>query len=180
MKIILAAPLYPPEIAESALYVKELARRLGKEHEITIVTYTHLPEKVPGVRIIAVNKRRPLLVRLFLYTIALARASRDADVIYAQNGASVELPALLVAMIRRRPLIIHLGDETAHRRAAQSALLRNIEHFALRRACTIITDIPMKRPEILPFEPIPAAEFTAYCTSWDTHIRTLNNALSHV
>ena len=75
MKIILTAPMYPPETAKPALYVKELAKRLKeKKHEIVVITYSNIPEKVPGVRIVAINKRLPLPIRLFLFVIALMRA----------------------------------------------------------------------------------------------------------
>lgn len=180
MKIILATPLYPPEISESARYVKELAKRLIKRHEITVVAYAHLPENVPGVRIISVNKRRPLPFRLVAYTLALWRAARAGDVIYAENGASVELPAGLVALITRRPLIFHMGDKNAEMRASENKLLGFVGSLAMRHAQRIITDMPVKRPIIWPFEPFPKTKFNEYDKSWDEHTKTLEEIFKRV
>ncbi len=174
MKIILATPLYPPDVAQPAPYVKELAKRLADNmHEVTVVAYAYLPEKVSGVHIVAVNKRKPLPLRLMQYTWLLWRAARTADVVYAQNGASVELPAGLVTFFVRCRLIIRIGDTAAHDRAAAHPLFRHIEHFAFKRARKIITDTPAPRPEILPFEPAPTAAQTGYQASWEKHVGDL-------
>ena len=133
MKIVLATPLYPPEIAEPAPYVKELAKRLSGRHAVTIVAYTRLPEKVSGVSIIVVDKHKPLFIRLVVYFFTLLRAAWHADIVYAMNGASVELPAALVALVTRRPFVFHIGDSVAHERAKQKQLLRFIERFAFAR-----------------------------------------------
>lgn len=177
MKIIIATPLYPPEIAEPAPYTKELAKRLAKDHEVTVIAYTHIPEKVPGVKIIAINKHWPLLIRLLNYIITLTKASRHADVIYVQNGASTELPAGIASLITRRPFIIHLIDEAAHKRAAENKILRYIERFAQNHSRKIITEMPRQRPEILPFESPP--DFTAYNKSWNEHILILQKEFNH-
>lgn len=173
--------MYPPEIAKPALYVKELAKRLKeKKHEIVVITYSNIPEKVPGVRIVAINKRLPLPIRLFLFVIALMRASLRADIIYSQNGASVELPAGLVALITRRPLIIHMIDNPARQKTASISFLKQIESFALKHARKVITDIPMERPEVLPFKPMPTTEYDAYNKSWDAHIDLLQNTFKDI
>lgn len=179
MRIVLATPLYPPDTEDPAPYVKELARHLASQHIITIVTYGRLPENVPGVQIVAVNKRRPLPLRLIAYTMALRRVARDADVLYAQNGPSTELPAGLVALVTRTPLVMHIGDPVAHEHAATHPLLRLIERFAFSRAQAVITDSPLPRPEILPLEPEPVAAQDAHRVSWEMHLRTLENTFTH-
>ncbi|MFA6408216.1 MAG: glycosyltransferase [Candidatus Paceibacterota bacterium] len=179
MRIVLATPLYPPDIAEPAPYIKELAKRLAELHEVTIVTYARLPEKVPGVRTIAIDKRQPLPLRLFAYLRALLRAAKYADVIYAENGASVELPAGLVSLFSARPLIMHVGDLVAHKRAQTSLALRSIEHFARSRAKTVITDSPLPKPEILPLDIIPIDKLAAYERSWSEHLRKLEDIFKH-
>jgi len=175
MHIVIATPLYPPDIALPAPYVKELARRLAGSHQVTIVTYGKLPEKVPGVRIIAVPKNRMLPMRLVYYTFILWKAARSADVIYAQNGASVELPAGLVGFFANRPLVVGLSDASAHDRAAHKKRLGMVERFALGRATTTVMDMPLARPEILPFEPRPEAALDMYEKSWNVHLKELEN-----
>ncbi len=179
MRIVLATPLYPPEIAEPAPYIKELAKRLSGRHAVTIVAYAKLPEEVSGVRIIAVNKRRPLLVRLSTYFFALLRATRHADIVYAMNGASVELPIALAALFTGRPVVFHIGDIAAHERAKQSRTLRLIERFAFSHAKRTLNDSPDTRPEIILLEPFPAERMAAYEKSWRAHIDTLEDTFSH-
>ena len=67
MKIILATPLYPPEIEDFATYVKELVKRLREKHKIVIVAYASAAEEITGVRLIAVSKHSPLIFRIFRY-----------------------------------------------------------------------------------------------------------------
>ena len=172
MKIVLATPLYPPDIAEPAPYVKELARRLAPDHQVTVLAYGRLPEKVPGVTIVAADKRHPLLVRLFLYTIALWRAARSADLIYAQNGPSIELPVAVVNFFLRRPLMARWGDEAAHAYAQKKFMRRTMERLAFGGAKTVM-DSPLPRPEILPLEPRPTAALAAWEESWQAHVREL-------
>lgn len=180
MNIVLATPLYPPDIAQPASYIKELARRLGKEHSVTIVTYGRLPEQVEKVRILAIDKRAPLPLRLARFTVALLRAARQADVVYAENGSSVELPVTLITLLTRCPLVMHLGDAAAHARAQRRPLLRFLERLAVRRARVVLAEMPPQRPEILPFRPPPTATLATYEQSWSTHLRELENTFVHV
>jgi len=180
MKIVLATPLYPPDIAPPAPYVKELAKRLAGSHQVALVTYGKLPEQVAGVSIIAVPKSSMLPLRLLRYTFALLKAARSADVVYAQNGASVELPAALIALFTRRPLVVGLSDESAHNRARRGGVLGSIERFALGRAKTEVTNLPLERPEILPFGPKPEPQLQAYEASWKEHVMQLESVFATV
>jgi hypothetical protein len=179
MRIAIATPLYPPDIAEPAPYVKELATRLAIEHTVTIVTYGRFPEEIPGVRIVCVNKQRPLLIRLTLYTLVLLREAWKADCVFAINGASVELPAGIVARASGKPLFVHVRDTSAHERAQINSLLGHIENFLLSRANAVITSTPLSRPEVLPFAPKPLAAQEAYDVSWKEHVETLETTFTH-
>lgn len=179
MRIVLATPLYPPEIALPAPYIKELAKRLTTLHKVTIVAYARLPENVPGVTIVAVDKRKPLPLRLLSYFFALRKAAKDADVIYTENGASVELPVGILSFFTKQSPIIHIGDQAAHERARANFVLKSIEQFAFSRAQKIVADIPLSKPEILPLEPFPVEKIAAYEQSWGTHLHTLEDAFNH-
>lgn len=179
MRIAIATPLYPPDIAEPAPYVKELATRLATKHTVTIVTYGRFPEEIPGVRIVCVSKQRPLLIRLALYTFVLLRETRKADCVYAINGASVELPAGLVARLSQKPLFAHTRDSSAHARAQIDSLLGHIENFLLSRADAVVSNTPLSRPEVLPFVPHPTEAMEAYEASWQEHVRTLESTFAH-
>lgn len=169
MRVVIATPLYPPDIAEPAPYVKELAKRLRNEHEVTIVAYGRLPEKIQGVRIIAVPKDRPTVSRLFAFYRALRRAAKNADVVYAENGSSVELPVSLVG----KRLVLHMGDAAAHEHANKSLIRHVIERIAATHAAHVVRDLPLPRPELLPLEAFPQEAMDAYEASWDGHLRIL-------
>ncbi|HEV7449304.1 MAG TPA: glycosyltransferase family 4 protein [Candidatus Paceibacterota bacterium] len=119
MKVILATPLYPPEIGGPATYTKELSERLRDVHAITIVAYATTSEKIPGTTLITVSKRRTLPVRLLKYVWVLFKAARKADVIYAQNAVASGFPAALVSMATGVPFVIKFVGDEAWERAAQ-------------------------------------------------------------
>lgn len=173
MRIVIATPLYPPDTAPQATYVKELAQRLGTKHQVTIVAYGSHPEAVPGVHIVAVSKRQPKPFRLLAFLWALYRETHTADVLYAENGPSVELPVGLLALLIRLRLVVHLGDQPAHKRAAR------LEQFMTSRALSTVSDIPLPRPEILPFTGYPEEGFRAYEASWQKHVMMLTNLFTH-
>lgn len=179
MKIVIATPLFPPDIGGAAAYVKELAARLALQHDVTVIMYGRLPEKVAGVSLICIDKRTPLGVRLVRYIFALLRTARQADILYAENGPSVELPAGIITRFLSIPLVVHIGDTPAHHHAARHRLRRLIERFAFRHACSVISAQPAQRPEILPFDPYPAGEIESHETSWRSHIAMLNNIFEH-
>lgn len=174
MRIVLATSLYPPDIGEPAPYIKELARRLSGTHQVTIVAYTRLPEEVPGVKIIAVSKRYWLPLRILIYTLKLFAATWSADILYAENGTSTELPATIVAVLTRIHFIFHIGDVPAHTWVRDHAVRSIIEHSASRTARTVLTDKPLPRPEILPFVPYPTEAVAQYEKSWADHLLVLN------
>jgi len=180
MKIVLATPLYPPEVADEASYVKELAKRLLTTNEVTVAAYAHLPEAIPGVSVIAVDKQQQFLLRLASYARTLLRVVREADVLYVVNGASVELPAALVATVTRVPLVLCIADQSAHERTRSNLLLRTIERLVSLQAKRIITDLPLQRPEIMPLLPYPTEAMAAYEASWSAHIRLLTELFHHV
>lgn len=173
MKIVITTPLYPPDTAPLAVYTKELAKRLSKDNSVIVITYAHMPEKLDGVKIISVNKRQPLPLRLISFTYTLFKNSKDADIIYTENGASVELPVFVSSLLKRRPLILHIGDKPAFEHAEKSFLLRMIKNLICRRANEVVTDTPMERPEILPFVENDSSEEIKYEESWEKHTTQL-------
>ena len=171
MRILLITPLYPPEVADAAVYAKELARRLSKNHKVTVLAYAHLPEKLPGVRTIIIEKNQTRATRLWAFQHALAREIRDTDVVVAVNGASVELPIFLTRHVT--PLIFCVADKTAHERGGI------LERLASLRARSIIRNVPDPKPEILPLEPEPTEALAAWDAAWSTHVHALEGVLNH-
>ena len=130
MKIILATPVYPPEIGGPATYIKELALRLRGEHEVVIVAYASTSERIDGTTLFVASKRRPLPLRLLKYITLLLKASRSADVIYVQNAVASGLPAILVGMLRRIPVVLKfVGDEAWERASQERRTEKHLEEF---------------------------------------------------
>ncbi|HNU96679.1 MAG TPA: glycosyltransferase family 4 protein [Candidatus Portnoybacteria bacterium] len=119
MKIIIATPLYPPEIETLSFYIKSLAAKLCKKHEVTIVAYASTAEKIPGVKLITISKRQPLLMRFLRYLFALLETSKHADIIYVQNSVTAGLPAIIVKFFRKIPVILNFAENEAWKRATQ-------------------------------------------------------------
>lgn len=200
MKILLVTPLYPPDIADPAPYVKELASRLEKDHEVTILAYNHIPEPIDGVEIITVEKNRMLPLRLFSMFFQLYKAAKQHDVIYLQNGPSTELPAVLATLFTKTPFVLRLGDEAALRFAQKRRSLQLVQRLAIKHMhanivhdtevlkdvikickadCAHFSDRPLTRPEILPFSEYPKDAFIDFDMSWDAHIDFLMQHFNH-
>lgn len=196
MRILIVTPLYPPDIAGHAPYVKELAVRLSSEHDVTVLAYNHLPEQVSNVTIIPIEKSARLVMRLSRFTSALYKCARRADIIYVQNGPSVEFPVYLASHFFYTPFYFRLGDNIPLRLAESNHGLSTLLVHTMRRARGIIRHseihsfggtlvnkvfkkkrhtiiCPLQRPEILPFEPYPTEAFTRYEQSWVAHVRKL-------
>jgi glycosyltransferase involved in cell wall biosynthesis len=130
MKIVLATPLFPPEIGGPATYTKELAERLVGKHAVTIVAYASTSEKVPGARLVTVDKRRPLPLRLLKFFLVLFKEAKGADVIYVQNAVAAGIPAVLVGKLRGVPVVLKfVGDEAWERATQLHQTKKQLEEF---------------------------------------------------
>ena len=178
MRIVLLTPLYPPDTAGEAQYAKECARRLSEHHSVSIVLYGNIPESLESVSVTCVQKRYPLLVRIFLFWWVAVRAVRTADAIMCLNGPSVELPLLGTFRKRGAPLIFVLADDAAHTRAKNHLFLRRIESRVAARATRTLISVPGTKPEILPFAPHPTLALEAYEASWQAHIEEIESILT--
>ncbi|MEK7538927.1 MAG: hypothetical protein AAB552_03740 [Patescibacteria group bacterium] len=176
MKIVIATPLYPPDIEPTALYCKEFARRLaGAGHSVVVATYGNIPEDVPGVTVTTTDKRQFLLVRIILYTMSLWKSIKDANVIYVQNGASVEFPLFILSFVAKKPIVLLSTDTNATERAEKNLFLKKLRQAIEHRAHLIIKKLPPQKPEILPFVPQPTHALTEYETAWQQHIQQLTH-----
>lgn len=174
MRIVIATPLYPPDIEPLALYVKELARRLSTEHEVTVLAYGDIPEEIPGVTIIAVSKSQPTVARVTAFTRRLLSLARNADIIIAENGSSVELPLAVVQLFSNVRTVLHIGDKKAADWVRAQPLRKALFTF-VRNHSQVIEHQPDVKPEILPFMPRPTEALAEYEASWNHHLATLHS-----
>ena len=131
MKIVIATPLYPPEIAEPALYIKELAHRLCEKHDVQVIAYTKQKQVETCPQVIPVDKRAPLIIRLFNFTGALWKASKAADYIFAESALASAIPAMAIGYVRRIPVMLHVREDEIGNRI-QRRQLKDALGFKLR------------------------------------------------
>lgn len=130
MKIIIATPIYPPEIGGPATYTKELCERLRDKHNMTIITYTDMGKEIERTKLIPISKHRPLPIRLFLYLIALLKECKGADLVYVQNAMAAGLPVAIACLIMRKPFILKfVGDEAWERATQKRQTKKRLEEF---------------------------------------------------
>jgi len=156
MKILIATALFPPDVADPAPYVKELTRRLQEQHDVSVLTYGHIPEQVSDARIVAITKMLPAPVRLLLFTWKLLRMTKRADFVLVQNAPSTELPVWIVGILYKRKLILEMSDKKISYTSWKGTLHT---HASKRVLKTLRGDLPQPRPEILPFTD-PPTEYT--------------------
>lgn len=172
MRIVLATPLYPPEIAPVATYAKELARRLSLAgHKINVLAYTHLPEQLQNVTVTVIDKHKPRIVRLRAFRKALIQSAHDTDAIIAINGMSTEIPLILTPLHKKT--IFCIADKKAHARFSI------IDWLATIRTDAVINSIPKQKLEILPLETKPVDAIKAWNTSWNEHLQKIETILGY-
>ena len=176
MKILLLTPLFPPDTGDPASYVKDLATRLSG-HEVTLLIYGRLPEAVPNIKIISIDKRQWLPLRLLKYTKSLWQNSEMTDLIIVNNAPSTELPALFVSTLRPRTMHLCESDSIA-KVAAQSGMYKII-HQLLKKRCQKTIGLPddklHKKPEVLPFIQIDETVHARRERWWNNHLNELTS-----
>ena len=145
MKLVIATPLYPPEIGGPATHVQALNE--------------HLPAQGIEVRVIKFSdiRRLPKVFRHIAFGVRVFRAARHADVVSAHDTVSVGLPSALAAMFAGKQLVVCVPgdyaweqgvqrfgvkdsiDDFQHKRYGFSVeWLRMLQRFVVRRASVVV------------------------------------------
>lgn len=107
MKVVIATPLYPPEIGGPATYAKILEEGLpAKGIEVELV-------KFADVRYL------PKLARHYAYYSRVLAAARRADLVLALDPVSVGLPAMYAARRAGKPLVVKVAGDYAWEQGRQ-------------------------------------------------------------
>ncbi len=107
MKLLIATPLYPPEIGGPATYAKLLQEGLpGKGIEVEIVKFSDV-------------RHLPKLIRHYVYYHRVLKAARHADVVLALDPVSVGLPALYAAKKAGKPFVVKVVGDYAWEQGRQ-------------------------------------------------------------
>jgi len=107
MKLVIATPLYPPEIGGPATYAHLL--------------FEGLPAKDIEVELIKFSKVRhlPKCIRHYAYYRRVLKAAKNADAVLALDPVSVGLPALRAAKSAGKPFIVKIVGDYAWEQGQQ-------------------------------------------------------------
>jgi glycosyltransferase involved in cell wall biosynthesis len=107
MKLVIATPLYPPEIGGPATYAKLLEEGLGKEgFTIEVVKFSEV-------------RHLPKFIRHCAYYRRVLKAAKGADIVYALDPVSVGLPAMLAARKAKKPFVVKIVGDYAWEQGRQ-------------------------------------------------------------
>lgn len=118
MRIVIATPLYPPEIGGPATYAKLL--------------YDGLPEKGIEVELVKFSEIRhlPKIFRHYVYYRRVLRAARNADAILALDPVSTGLPAMRAAKKAGKPFVVKIvGDYAWEQGQQRFGITQNLDEF---------------------------------------------------
>jgi glycosyltransferase involved in cell wall biosynthesis len=117
MKVVIATPLYPPEIGGPATYVKLL--------------HGHLPRHGIEVDIVKFSDTRGSKgIRHVVFAWKVFRASRGADVLFALDLLSVGWPTLCANVLRRKKFIVKMvGDHVWEQGKQRFGIKGDLDHL---------------------------------------------------
>ncbi len=107
MKLVIATPLYPPDIGGPATYAALLSKGLiERGHSVSLVKFgdvLHLPK----------------IIRHVVYYHRVARALKNADMVLALDPVSVGLPACIAARRAKKPFVVKIVGDYAWEQGRQ-------------------------------------------------------------
>lgn len=114
MNVLVATGIYPPSVGGPATYAKLL--------------YDELPKHGVEVEVVSFDSVRalPRGIRHILYFLKLLLASPGKQVIYALDPVSVGYPAMLVAKLVRKPLVLKVVGDYAWEQGTQRFGVRDM------------------------------------------------------
>lgn len=122
MRLVIAAPLYPPEIGGPATYARILEESLP-EHDIavSVVKFSEVRSLPPGVRTAA-------------YFWNMFSALKDADLVLALDPVSTGFPTRIAAFLRRVPFVVKVvGDYAWEQGRQRFGMKKNLDDFLYER-----------------------------------------------
>ena len=137
MKLVLATPLYPPEIGGPATYAKALEEGLpAREIEVTTVKFSEV-------------RHLPKLIRHYAYYRRVLRALREADPVLALDPVSVGLPAMKAAKRAHKPFFVKIvGDYAWEQGRQRFGVQEDLDEFVKMpqpsRAVRVLQGIEMR------------------------------------
>jgi hypothetical protein len=169
MRILVLAPLFPPDVSAPALYAKELVTRLSCTHEVTCLHYGQLPEQAGQARLVSIRKDVATPIRLIVFLRTLW-SQRHTDILVTLNGPSVELPTILLRPLLPRPRIYIEHDGNAIMRTHWFGRLLRHRMKKIASHTVVPAPILLERPVLHPFDTTSHQARSDYDAAWVTHI----------
>lgn len=163
-RVLIATPLYPPQLGGPAIYADNLAREFqSMGHRVLVRPFGGF-------------LRWPVLVRHFLYFFSLWRDARKSDLIFALDYFSVGFPAAAAAIILRKPLVLRLEGDFLWEKFVERArkdvtlpifysklqplsrkerVIRSLSGWAMRRASRVVFSSEWRRKMVIGVYGIP-------------------------
>ena len=131
MKLIIATPLYPPEIGGPATYAKLLFEGLPLMHPVGY------PD-AGGIEVELVKfsevRHLPKLIRHYVYYRRALKAARGANAVLALDPVSVGLPAMKAAQKAGKPFVVKIvGDYAWEQGRQRFGVMQNLDEFVKTR-----------------------------------------------
>lgn len=130
MRLVIATPLYPPEIGGPATYAKLLYEGLpGKGIEVELVKFSEV-------------RRLPKIIGHYIYYRRVLKAARKADVVLALDPVSVGLPAMIAARCAGKPFIVKIvGDYAWEQGQQRFGVTQNLDEFVKTKSVPFVVRV---------------------------------------
>ena len=133
MKIVIATPLYPPEIGGPATYAKLLEEGLpARGVEIELIKFSEV-------------RHLPKIIRHYAYYRRVLDAARNADAVLALDPVSVGLPAMCAAKKAGKPFVVKIvGDYAWEQGVQRFGTIQNLDEFVKTKQKNFFVSILQK------------------------------------
>lgn len=123
MRLLIATPLYPPDIGGPATFAKMVADEFPKRG-ITV-----------SLALFGAVVRWPSGIRHVLFFFTVLRKGRNAEVILALDPLGVGLPAAIAAKLLRKPFVLRVAGDRAWETGVQRhGILEPLDIFSAKRS----------------------------------------------
>ncbi len=173
MRLLIATPLFPPDLGGPATYSKILKEAL--------------PERYIDVGVLSFGEVRhlPPVVRHLVYMWKVIEQGRRFDVIYAQDAVSVGWPVACANFFLRKPLVVKVvGDHVWEQGVQRFGVEETLDEFVLKKEgiplylsfLQTLRGLVLRQAKIIV---VPSGYLKAIVTSWgvDPHkIKVIYNS----
>jgi len=136
MRVVIATPLYPPEIGGPATYAKLLSEGLPK------LGRSDLPKIEVEVVKFSDVRHLPKIFRHLAYFWRVRVAAKGADVVLALDPVSTGLPALLAARCMKKPFVVKIvGDYAWEQGKQRFGITQNLDEFVKEKSVPFLVRV---------------------------------------